>query len=471
MSTSAQASKGVTVVATGPTPAAPPAPPLPHAPTHAPASGSDPLATGPAGTIQIGDASATGVADTLARADHVHAVPAPTNVSNSNIGNAPNLGASPAIAREDHAHGVPAPTVVSNTLIGNVADLGTSGAAAREDHIHAMAAPALPAAQVVGAGAAGVDTAAARADHVHPMALTAFPAAPVQGFRLEPLAGVPLTDTGPLQFVFLVGVNGDAITMRTAAGLLYNLRSPSLTIDLATAPIPAAGTPQDVFVRDVAGVLTIVRRAWASPVARAVGLQRLDGLIVDTAVDTDRYVGSIYGGAGGNPARTRVAPYPAAGVPAQFGIWNADNRRRQGWSVRQSFASWVQGAPFATWRGAAGSSATSVQLLQGIAEGFSLGAGQCPTLSARLNVTSDNTASARAAAIGYDTLAAVHPQCRYAFAMSSPHEDGSAELEIVPDNGVHFVAWIEIAQGPGSPTWYGELADNYSNGMSGVWEW
>jgi hypothetical protein len=400
----------------------------------------------------------------------VHEFPAPASVSNVNIDTTPNLGASPVVAREDHVHGVAAPTVVSNNLIGNAPDLGVSGTAAREDHVHGLAAPGLPAAQVVGAGSAGVSPLVAREDHVHPMSATQYPAA-VNGFRLEPLAGVPLTDTGPFQFVFFIGVQGDTITMRTAGGLLYNMRSGPLTIDLATAPVPAAGVPQDVFVRDVAGVLTIVRRAWATATVRAVPLQRLDGLIVDTVVPTDRYVGSIYGGAGGNPARTRVAPYPAAGVPAQFGIWNADNRRRQGWSVRSGAVSWVQGAPFAVWRGAAGSSATRLDFLNGLCEGAALGAGQCPTLSARLIVTSDNTASGRAGAIGYDTLTAVHPQCRYAFAMSSPHEDGSAELDLAPDNGVHFVAWIEIAQGPGSPTWYGDLLDNYSNGLSGVWEW
>lgn len=90
---------------TGPATAGPPGPPAAHAPTHAPQTGSDPLATGTAGAIAIGDTAATGTADNLARSDHRHS----------------------------------------------------------------LAAPAMPAAQVVGAGTAGVATAPARGDHVHPM--------------------------------------------------------------------------------------------------------------------------------------------------------------------------------------------------------------------------------------------------------------------------------------------------------------
>jgi hypothetical protein len=188
-----------------------PAPPAPHAPTHAPQTGSDPLATGPAGTINIGDAAATGTADTLARSDHVHAVVAPGNPEPNYIGNGTDPGVSPTPARSDHLHAFPSPTVVATQVFG----AGTTGAslsAAREDHEHPMAAPALPAAQVIGAGSAGAAATPARADHVHPMAAVA-PAA-------HAATHAPQLGTDPLATAAPGGILiGDAAATGTANSL------------------------------------------------------------------------------------------------------------------------------------------------------------------------------------------------------------------------------------------------------------
>lgn len=496
---SVQANKGATaIVSGGPSGGGGPVPP--HAPTHAPASGSDPLATGPAGAIQIGDASATGTADTLARSDHTHAVPVPTVVSQVLFGQLPTPGASTAFAREDHVHELPDPLTLSanqftggtaggsqmaarsdhqHTMfdgpastveIGDVQDPGVSANPARSDHVHALPAPALPAAQVPGAGTAGVSTTPARSDHVHPMGEFL---SPINGFRITDGNAAPIsanTDTGPLQIAFLVPFTGDAITMRTAGGVLYNLRSAAIAIDLAVAPVSTfIGQPHDVFAVDVAGVLTVQRKLWGAANARGYGLSRTDGLIVDNANPTWRYLGTILTGAGGNGARYRWAPYPAAGTPAELGIWNYENRARFGWGFRMAFASWVQNAS-GVWEGV-NTSATGLGcfLIQGSPD-FT-GAVTAPsTISARLLVSSEEAAGgSRAAAIGYDAVNAPHAQCRYQFSTSILQAAHCAELEMQPTEGSHFIAWIERSQA-GLATWFGELANNYSHGMSGNWD-
>ncbi len=64
--------------------------------------------------------------------------------------------------------------------VADSAAVGTAESFARSDHRHALPAPATPAAQVIGAGTAGVATTVARADHVHPMVAQAPGATPVE---------------------------------------------------------------------------------------------------------------------------------------------------------------------------------------------------------------------------------------------------------------------------------------------------
>lgn len=173
-----------------------------HAPTHGPATGSDPLETGIAGTIAIGDTAAEGTADDLARSDHRHALPAPAAPADVTKA-AASAGAATTAARSDHKHDVttaaPAAAGVSaasgegaatmlarsdhthqsNTAATTIqpddaAAVGTSGEPARADHKHAIVAAA-PAQGVGGGNTEGAATSFARSDHDHTLRETGDP--------------------------------------------------------------------------------------------------------------------------------------------------------------------------------------------------------------------------------------------------------------------------------------------------------
>lgn len=240
-------------------------PPSPHAPTHAPQTGSDPLSTAAAGAIAVGDAAAVGVADSLARSDHRHSLPAPVLVETIYAGPG-SLGTSPRVAREDHEHPIgitfPIPLAIGATsLVGTPLSFASSG------HSHQIPAPGLPAAQVIGPGTAGVSTLFVREDHVHPMAALA-PAAHAS-------THAPQTGTDPLA----TGTAGAiAIGDTATTGTADNLARSDHRHSLAAPALPAA----QVVGAGTAGVATAPARGdhvhpMSAPAA-VLPINFLDGL-------------------------------------------------------------------------------------------------------------------------------------------------------------------------------------------------
>jgi hypothetical protein len=123
---------------------------------------------------------AVGTSNTVARADHRHAVNAGNPVAlTMGAANAP--GTSANLIRSDHVHALPAAAAaVALTLAGTNAQ-GSAATLALSDHVHALPATAAPAALTVGAASsAGASTSIVRADHVH--AMPALVTASVDGF-------------------------------------------------------------------------------------------------------------------------------------------------------------------------------------------------------------------------------------------------------------------------------------------------
>ena len=106
-----------------------------HAPSHAPATGADPLATAAPGTISVGDAAAVGAGDAFARNDHVHALPAPAAPANVTKA-AAAAGAATTVARSDHKHDIS--TAAPATGIGGGNTEGAATTLARSDHDHTI---------------------------------------------------------------------------------------------------------------------------------------------------------------------------------------------------------------------------------------------------------------------------------------------------------------------------------------------
>lgn len=143
--------------------------------------------------IDIGDTGSGGVANTVSRSDHQHALPSPTVINN--VGAVSALGVSTVVAREDHTHqGVSSLTggagisvsaavgavTITNTApfpgfdpaaptqidIGDAGAVGVSALGSRGDHQHALPVPTVINA-VGSASSLGVSTKVAREDHVH----------------------------------------------------------------------------------------------------------------------------------------------------------------------------------------------------------------------------------------------------------------------------------------------------------------
>ena len=121
--------------------------PTAHAPTHRPATGTDPLATAAPGTISVGDAAAVGVGDSFSRNDHVHALPAPpVPVS---VDKSANLtGVAATVARSDHKHDVS--TAAPAQGIGGGDTEGVAATLARSDHDHTIRETGTPTNLTVG---------------------------------------------------------------------------------------------------------------------------------------------------------------------------------------------------------------------------------------------------------------------------------------------------------------------------------
>lgn len=86
--------------------------------------------------IDIGDSAVVGVATTVARADHQHALPIPTVISTIDPDDSAAIGASPIPAREDHQHGIDTATAITITDATNGEGVSTSFARADHGHAH-----------------------------------------------------------------------------------------------------------------------------------------------------------------------------------------------------------------------------------------------------------------------------------------------------------------------------------------------
>lgn len=126
-----------------------------------------PVATAAASTLTPDLANAEGVSTSLARADHIHNVPAdaPTTSLSATTTNAEGTGSS--FSRNDHTHAILTAAPVSQTP-DQINATGTASTLARSDHVHNIAtdAPSTPLSATT-TNAEGTAPSFARADHTH----------------------------------------------------------------------------------------------------------------------------------------------------------------------------------------------------------------------------------------------------------------------------------------------------------------
>lgn len=138
-----------------------------HGTDHDP-GGADAVTTAVAAGLDGNTANAEGVATSLARSDHTHAIDDTTGTNSTvNAGDTAADGTAIGFSKKDHQHAVATGAPTGAVEIGDTGVEGVSADLARSDHIHPVAAPAAPANVTKAAAAAGTAVEAARADHKH----------------------------------------------------------------------------------------------------------------------------------------------------------------------------------------------------------------------------------------------------------------------------------------------------------------
>ena len=117
-------------------------------------------------------AGATGTSNFYSRIDHTHSVTTGTPVALTLAG-ANTVGVATTLARSDHLHALPAVGTPVALTLGAANAAGSAVTIVRSDHVHALPAVGTPVALTVGgANAAGVAVTLTASDHTH--ALPAF---------------------------------------------------------------------------------------------------------------------------------------------------------------------------------------------------------------------------------------------------------------------------------------------------------
>lgn len=237
--------------------------------------------------------------------------------------------------------------------------------------------------------------------------------------------------------------------------------------DSTKSPAAAAvNSVYDVFLWNDAGTLHISRGpAWSSATSRGTGagtteLERLDGALVNKIAVTNGpaarrglYLGTIATngtGANGEMAMSFSPAAAAGGSNNRLDVWNMYNRVNVSAMVRDSTDSWSYNT--ATWRpynGAASNVNNRVTYVVGLAEDFAtataigMATGSVGAAEMRTGIALDST-TVVSGLVGNGAVASGSwPSTMHAYLSAN-------------STGRHFFQMMEIGDGAGTKTWYGD---------------
>lgn len=120
-------------------------------------------------TINPDQGNAEGVSTNLARADHVHNIPADAPDTTLSPATVDAEGAASSFARSNHTHAIATAPVgqITTILAGDTPDAGTNDTFARGDHNHGVSTAAPSSLTPDQTNAEGVSVSLSRADHIH----------------------------------------------------------------------------------------------------------------------------------------------------------------------------------------------------------------------------------------------------------------------------------------------------------------
>lgn len=269
--------------------------------------------------------------------------------------------------------------------------------------------------------------------------------------RLTLESGVPIStsDQTAKTNIYLTPYNGNRVRVFNGTRwVVYTLTEKTLAIGM----LASATIPNDIFLYDNAGTLTLEKLAWTNGTTRATGLTTQDGVYVKSGDTTRLYVGTFY----------PTAVTTTEDSNAKRFVWNMYNRARRELRVSDSTSSWNY--TIATYRQARATATNQVEVVVGLAEVLVdlLASHACYNGTANVKVTTGigvNSTSANSA----DVNCAGNTQVvNYETTMW-------AALKHMPAAGYTYYAWLEQSAATGTTTWYGQNG-NWINGMTGSTE-
>lgn len=266
--------------------------------------------------------------------------------------------------------------------------------------------------------------------------------------RLTLTTGVPVTtaDVTAASTIYFTPYNGNEVALYDGtAWRLYEFSEVSLALSGMTS-----GRPQDIFIYDNSGTITLERVEWSTDTSRATAIAVQDGVYVKSGTTTKRYIGTIQST---NTTTTEDS------LVKRF-VWNYYNRVDKSMLAVDTTNSWTYTT--AAYRQANNSAANQLDFVIGISE---------DAIKAKVlgNAQNSGAAIVGGIAIGVDGISLSTATQLLSSVILSTVTTCFCFFDGFIAAGHHTLKWLEYSTAAGTTTWYG---DNNSvttqSGISGI---
>lgn len=256
--------------------------------------------------------------------------------------------------------------------------------------------------------------------------------------RLTLATGTPVTtaDQTGKSSVFFSPYKGSVVSLYNgAAWINYNFTELTLAVPATTSQM------YDVFLKNVAGTLTLSALAWTNDTTRATALTTQDGVYVKTGDTSSLYLGSF---------RTTGVSGQTEDSLAKRYLWNYYNRSRRPMKVSDTTDTWNY--TLLTYRQANAAAANQLDFVIGVAEDAVV----AEVLAAATNAGSISIF----AGIGLDSTTTSSATLSVRGITAGTGEGNPRAVYTgFPAVGRHTLVWLEMSVASGTTTWQGDNGD------------
>lgn len=254
--------------------------------------------------------------------------------------------------------------------------------------------------------------------------------------RLTLTSGTPITtaDVSAANVLYFTPYKGNRLALYNGTNWIeYTFTERSLS-----GFIGSASLPEDIFIYDNSGTLTLEVTAWSSDTARNTALVYQDGILVKSGTTSKRYLGTIYGGAAGLEDS----------ITKRY-VWNYYNRVRKTMKGTETTVSWTYST--AAFRAANNGTLARLNMVIGVME-------EAVDVSMEQYVAS-SVAGLCSSGVALDgTTSAALLQKNMDINVLNHSGITSGRLVNYPGIGFHYYQLMEYGVGSGTQTWYGSAS-------------